>query len=183
MQKSVAPIRSVSYFGQVALLAAVYFAAAKLSLFLAIPPGYATAVWPPSGIALAATLFLGNRVWPGIWIGAAVVNFTVNFSVVAAVLIGSGNALEAVIGAALIRRFVSVPFRFDRAEDVVTFVAAAVLSATVAATIGQAPLAFSHALPWPEAFWNWLTWWQGDTTGMIIVTPLLLSWCIPGTVV
>src|SRR2546429_2985213 len=49
-------VRRVPVWVQAGLLAAVYFAAAKLSLLLAIPPGYATAVWPPSGIALAATL-------------------------------------------------------------------------------------------------------------------------------
>ena len=68
-------IRWVPYVGQVSLLAVVYFAAAKGSLVLAIPPGYATAVWPPSGIALAAVMLLGNRVWPGIWLGAALVVF------------------------------------------------------------------------------------------------------------
>ncbi|MGH8726281.1 MAG: hypothetical protein ACREU1_15625, partial [Burkholderiales bacterium] len=56
-----AAIAALRTFGQVALLAAVYFAAAKASLVLAIPPGYATAVWPPSGIALAAILLLGTR--------------------------------------------------------------------------------------------------------------------------
>lgn len=182
MQESVAPIRSVSYLGQVSLLAAVYFSAAKLSLYLAIPPGYATAVWPPSGIALVAILLLGNRLWPGIWFGAALVNFTINSSFFAAVLIGSGNTLEALAAAALIRRFISVPYRFARGEDVVTFVAACVLSATVAATTALVPLEFGHALSWPESFLNWWTWWQGDTAGMIILTPLLLSWCVPGTV-
>src|ERR1051326_4385920 len=70
-----APIRGAPYLGQVGSLAAAYFAAPKLSLVLAIPPGYATAVWPPSGMALAAVLLLGNRVWPGILIGASLVNF------------------------------------------------------------------------------------------------------------
>ena len=83
------------------MLAALYFAAAKLSLMLAIPPGYATAVWPPSGLALAAILLAGNRVWPGIWLGAALANVTVQSSALAAVFIGSGNTLEAVVGAAL----------------------------------------------------------------------------------
>src|SRR5437763_1869329 len=69
-------VRRVPVWAQAGLLAAVYFAAAKLSLLLAIPPGYATAVWPPSGIALAATLVLGNRVWPGVWVGAALANLT-----------------------------------------------------------------------------------------------------------
>ncbi|MGE5850886.1 MAG: MASE1 domain-containing protein, partial [Candidatus Methylomirabilota bacterium] len=49
-------------------LAAVYFGTAKLALALAIPPGNATPVWPPSGIALTAVLLFGHRVWPGIWL-------------------------------------------------------------------------------------------------------------------
>ena len=59
-------IRRLPLAAQVGLLAIVYFVAAKLSLALAIPPGYATAVWPPSGVAVAAVLMLGNRVWPGV---------------------------------------------------------------------------------------------------------------------
>ena len=55
---------------QLALLAAVYFAAAKVSLLVAIPPGYATAVWPPSGIGLAALLLWDRKLWPGIWLGS-----------------------------------------------------------------------------------------------------------------
>lgn len=179
VRDSVAFVRQTPFLGQVSLLAAVYFAAAKLSLFFAIPPGYATAVWPPSGVALAAVLMLGNRIWPGIWIGAALVNFTINSSLFAAVLIGSGNTLEALAGAALIRRYIGVPYRFERAEDVIKFIAVAALSATVAATVATVPLAIQLALSWPEFLSNWWTWWQGDATGIIIVTPLILSWSIP----
>src|SRR5258708_7108221 len=70
--------------GWALLLAAAYFVAAKLSLLLAIPPGYATAVWPPSGIALAALLLLGVRFWPGIWLGAALTHLTLHGSPLAA---------------------------------------------------------------------------------------------------
>jgi len=154
----------------------VYFAAAKLSLLLAIPPGYATAVWPPSGIALAAMLALGNRVWPGVWIGAALVNLTVESSWLASALIGTGNTLEALAGATLIRRFIGVPYRFERGEDVVKFIALSALSATVAATIGVMPLVFGHTLPSSQILANWWTWWQGDASGTVVVAPLVLSW-------
>src|ERR1700752_3818732 len=111
MWSSVPPVQRVPHLWQAALLAAVYFVAAKLSLLLAIPPGYATAVWPPSGLALAATLLLGNRVWPGIWLGAALANYTVSSSLALAVAMGTGNSLEALAGAALIRHFIGVPRR------------------------------------------------------------------------
>src|SRR6186997_3220402 len=79
-RETVALIRRLSNPGQLLLLAAVYFIAAKLSLTLAIPPGYATAVWPPSGIALAALLLFGRGVWPGIWLGATLANLGVDAS-------------------------------------------------------------------------------------------------------
>src|SRR5687768_16755583 len=109
----VGPIQRMPRLYQVGLLAIVYFVAAKLSLLLAIPPGYATAVWPPSGIALAATLLLGNRLWPGVWLGAALVNYTVNSSLALALMMGTGNALEALAGAALIRHYIGVSRRFE----------------------------------------------------------------------
>src|SRR5258706_81974 len=169
-------VRRVPVWAQAGLLAAVYFAAAKLSLLLAIPPGYATAVWPPSGIALAATLALGNRVWPGVWVGAALVNLTVESSWLASGLTGTGNPLEALAGATLIRRFIGVPYRFERAEDVLKFIALSALSATVAATIGVMPLVFGHALPSSQVLANWWTWWQGDVSGLAVVSPLVLNW-------
>src|SRR5258705_3315738 len=98
-------------FVAMALMAAAYYASGRLSLPLAIPPGYATAVWPPSGIALAALLLLGPGAWPGVWLGAALVNGTVESSWVAAAIIASGNTLEALAGAALIRRDIGVPTR------------------------------------------------------------------------
>jgi diguanylate cyclase (GGDEF)-like protein len=162
---------------QVVLLACVYFGAAKVSLLFAIPPGYATAVWPPSGIALAALLLFGERLWPGIWLGAALANYMVNASLLAAVVIGTGNTLEALAAAALIRRSMGVRDHFEHGEDVVKFVAFAAVSATVAATVGLVPLSLANSMSWSELLRNWLTWWQGDVSGMVIVTPLLLAWC------
>ena len=62
---------------RVVILAAGYTLTGIVGLSLAIPPGYATAVWPPSGIALAAVLLWGPRVWPGIVAGSVLVNVAV----------------------------------------------------------------------------------------------------------
>jgi len=167
------------YFAQVTALAVIYFAAAKFALMFAISPGYATAVWPPSGIALAALLLLGNRVWPGVWLGATLVNFTVSFSPVVPLLIATGNTLEALAGAILVRRFiVGLSCRFEHAADVFKFVAVAALSCVIAATVGVVSLTGQGSVAWLDFFPNWVTWWQGDTAGIIIMTPLLLNWSI-----
>jgi diguanylate cyclase (GGDEF)-like protein len=176
--RAFAPDRPVPYLARIVLLAAAYFLAAKLALLAAIPPGYATAVWPASGIALASVLLQGSRIWPGIWLGASLVNVTVQSSLVAATVMGAGNTLEALAGAALFRAYIGRPGVFQRGEDVVKFVAIAASSATIAATVAAAPLAFVHSLHWPELLWNWWTWWQGDAVGIIIVAPLILGWSV-----
>ena len=168
--------RPFRYAVQVGVLAVLYFAAAKISLLLAIPPGYATAVWPPSGVAVAAVLLAGNRMWPGVWLGAALANLTVQASGVAALLLGTGNALEALVAAALIRRLIGIPTRFESGEDVFKFVAAAAVGATVAATIGVSAIALVGAKPLADFAINWWTWWQGDLTGIIVFAPLILFW-------
>src|SRR2546426_4679936 len=181
-ENNVAEERSLSRIGihaaQILLLAAVYFVAAKLSLVFAIPPGYATAVWPPSGIALAAILLWGTRLWPGVWLGAALINFTIEGSVVLAVLIAMGNTLEAVMGAMLIRRYTGMRGYFDTGEAVIRFAGLAALSATIAAAIGVSSISLLKPLPWSEFVVNAWTWWQGDASGMIIVTPLIASWYV-----
>jgi PAS domain S-box-containing protein len=169
-------MQRLSYVGLISGVAALYFAAAKLSLMLAIPPGYATAVWPPSGLALAAVLLAGNRVWPGIWLGAALANLTVQSSALAALFIGTGNTLEAVVGASLIRHFIGVPRRFERGEDVFKFVGLVAIASMIAASIGVLSIVATGAIPWADSPAHWWTWWQGDTTGIIIVTPLILLW-------
>jgi integral membrane sensor domain MASE1 len=121
-----------------------------------------------------AALLFGGRVWPGIWIGAALANITVEASFFATALIASGNTLEALAAQALIRRYVGDPGAFRRGEDVVKFILLCALSAAIAPSIAALALAAGHTL---EGFRNWWTWWQGDATGMIIVAPLVLSWC------
>ena len=163
-----------------ALAALAYFSAARLSLALAIPPGYATAVWPPSGIAVASALLLGNRALPGLWLGAFLANMGVEASAVSAAIIAAGNSLEAFIGAALIRRFVGERGALERPEHVFRFIALAAVSASVAATAGVGSMALGHDLAPGTALRNWWTWWEGDFTGIIVVAPLILSWSASG---
>ncbi|HEY5191898.1 MAG TPA: MASE1 domain-containing protein, partial [Candidatus Deferrimicrobium sp.] len=85
-------------------LAVCYLLAAFVGLRFAIPPGNATVIWPPSGIALAGVLLLGPWAWPGIWLGATLANLTTTVTFPTAAAIGLGNTLEALIGAWLLRR-------------------------------------------------------------------------------
>ena len=159
------------------LLAAVYFVAGKLGLKLALLHPSATAVWPPTGIALAALLLLGYRVWPGVWLGALLVNLTTSVSLPTALGIATGNTLEAVVGAWLVNRYAGGGDAFQRAPTYFRFVGLAALLSTLAgATVGVASLALGGAAPWGSLGGIWLTWWLGDMGGNLIVAPLLILW-------
>src|SRR5580693_708027 len=88
-------------------LAVVYFAAGKLGLQLAYVHASATAVWPCTGIAIAALLVFGYRVWPGILIGAFAVNLTTLGTVETSIFVAIGDTLEALAGCYLVGRFAS----------------------------------------------------------------------------
>src|SRR5215467_5096336 len=107
------------YLGaQILALGAVYFAAGKSGLSLAFVNASASAVWPPTGIALAALLLWGEYLWPGILLGAFVVNITTQGSVATSFGIAIGNTLEAVIAARLILRFAGGLKVFERAHTI-----------------------------------------------------------------
>jgi signal transduction histidine kinase len=169
------------YSARVATLAVCYLAAARLSLVLAIPPGYATAVWPPSGIAFAALLIWGTRIWPGLWLGAALANYAVNGSAPLAATIATGNTLEGLCAAWLAARLLGRGFEFREPETVFMFAAIAAVSSVVSATVGASAIHLSGAASSELFFANWYTWWQGDTTGIIVVTSCVLAWSRPPT--
>lgn len=158
-------------------LAAVYFVLGKLGLRLAVVHPSATAIWPPSGIALAAILLLGYRAWPGIFLGAFVVNAITAGSVATCLGIASGNTLEAVVGAWLVNRFAAGHAVLDTPRNTFKFVGlAGGVSTMIGATAGVAVLSLTGFSAWSDFVPVWITWWLGDATGDIIVAPLVLLW-------
>ena len=160
----------------VIVLAVLYYAAAKLSLKLAYLHASASPVWPPAGIALAAVLLLGYRVWPAIFAGAFLVNLTTAGNLFTSLGIAAGNTLEAVIGAWLIHRFAGGAQVFERAQNVFKFALLVLISTLVSPTIGLTSLALAGFANWANYSAIWVTWWLGDATGDFIVAPLLILW-------
>jgi signal transduction histidine kinase len=153
----------------------LYVLAGKLGLSLASVHASVSPVWPPTGVALAAFLTLGYRVWPAIFAGAFVVNITTAGSLPTSLAIGVGNTLEGLLGAFLVTRYANGAHAFDHAQDVFKFAALAGLAASlVSATIGVGSLALGGYAPWAGFDGIWLTWWLGDATGALIFAPLLV---------
>ena len=163
------------YLVTVALIAGVYFTAGKFGLTLASVHTNVSPVWPPTGIAIAAVLLLGVRVWPGVFLGALLVNLTTPIPLTACFALAIGNTLEAVAAAGALK---ALGFRnsLARARDVFKFVCVAVVCTMIDATIGNLSLVLLHAAQWSQFPLLWLTWWLGDLAGGVTLTPLILTW-------
>lgn len=160
-----------------AAVALVYFIAGKIGLRLALVNASASAVWPCTGIALVAFLLLGYRIWPGILVGAFLVNVTTAGSVATSIGIAVGNTLEGIVGSYLINRFADGRHAFEKAQNIFKFAfLAGMASTTVSATVGTTILAIGGFAGWATYGPVWCTWWLGDAVGAVIVTPLLLLW-------
>jgi diguanylate cyclase (GGDEF)-like protein len=158
-------------------LAIVYLIAGKLGLSMAFVHPSSTAVWPPTGIALAALLILGYRVWPGVFVGAFLVNVTTVGTILTSLGIATGNTLEGLLGAYLVTRFANGRNAFERGPDTFRFaILAGTIGTAVAATFGVTSLALGGFAPWANYRDIWLTWWLGDGVGAVIVAPLLILW-------
>ncbi len=157
-----------------ALVGIAYFAVAKLGLSFSEGHAIVSAVWPPSGLGLAAAIVFGPRVALAIFFAAIASNATGDSSLPTAVGIATGNALAAVLGAALLARAGLAP-RLRRMRDVIALATlGAAVSTALNATIGTATLLAADVAD-PDNVWAfWRVWWLGDLTGVLLVAPPLL---------
>src|SRR6266704_2822360 len=156
----------------------VYFIAGKLGLSLAFLYASASPGWPPAGIALAVLLLLGYRIWPAIFVGAFLVYATTAGNLASSLAIAAGNTLEAVCGAWLVNRFAGGTSVFDRPQGVFKFALAAVVSTIISPFFGVTSLALGGFADWANYGAIWLTWWLGDTTGDLLIAPLIILWSV-----
>ena len=172
---------------RILMLATAYFLAGKLGLLLAIPPGYATAIWPASGIAVAALLLFGGHLWPGVLLGSFLVNVFIGYepgkdllnlhAIATAAAIAIGAALQALLAHYLVRRVVGLSLALHQGRNIILFfLLAGPLACLTNATWGASVLVGLERIAAANFALTWWTWWVGDTIGVFIVTPMAMSW-------
>ena len=154
----------------------VYVAVARLGLQLDPVSHYATFVWPPTGLSLAALLLFGRRLWPGVALGALVANLWNGAPIPLAAGIALGNTLEAIGGAYALSRIPGFRLGLDRLVDAFALVVVALTATLVSATIGVTSLYLAGVMAGAQYLPTWLAWWQGDMLGDLVVAPFLLTW-------
>jgi len=161
-------------------LGLAYYAAAKLGQTLRYTASV-SAIWPPVGLGIAALYLWGVRWWPGVLLGELVVNAEL-LSGSDALPVGSllgqqtGNMLEVVVGALLLRRLIGPGAKLDRSDQVGGMMLALGAATAISATIGTVSMLAGGVIGADETSTFWRTWWLGDTSGGLVVLPLLLVW-------
>ena len=156
-----------------------------VALWLAVPPGYASPLYPSAGIALACVLTFGWRVLPGVALGAFVVNLLLAVdrgsphlagTVLLPAVVAAGAMMQAAVGAALVRRFSSQPLTLNEPRDIAVFFGFGALAACLtSASIGTAALYYFAQLPVDNLWFTWCVWASGDTVGVLIAGPIVLT--------
>jgi PAS domain S-box-containing protein len=177
--------QTVRRFLQVLFLAAAYVFSGWLGSLLAVPPGYATAVFPAAGVALAALLLYGAPLAPGVWLGSFAMNLAIGYqgsghvtstNAALAATIAIGSTAQALAGVWLIRRAIGFPNPLDREKDIGLFLLlGGPLSCLVSATTGVTSLQLYGVIAPHQYLHNWVVWWVGDAIGVVVTTPLLLA--------
>ena len=175
--REVAPRNLGTYLAQIAIVFAAQFAAGRLGDVLQnINSGGIGPVWPASGIALGALLLWGYSVWPGIAGGAFLLAFLSPLPHWSAVGYAAGTTLAALIPAFLLRHFANFHPSLPRVRDVLGLIFfGAFGSAMVSASIGVAILYASNVRGWSGFGPAWLIYWLGDSMGVLLVTPVILT--------
>ena len=137
------------------------YVSARLGLLLQLPGTNASAIWPSSGIGLAALLLLGKHVWPGIAVAAFFANLLtlpMASPAVAATMIAIGNTLEQLLALALIQRVSGAANPFERTRHALGFAAATVVAGLLAATVGVTTLHLAGVIDAATYRPAWMTW-------------------------
>ncbi|AFY81315.1 MASE1 domain-containing protein [Oscillatoria acuminata] len=180
MERSPAPVQFRKNLFLIPTIALFYCVLGLLGLKLAVLPGEVTAVWIPAGVGLGAVLIWGNRIWPSIALGSFGISVLLSptpLSLAVGVVTAVGNTLTPLWGAALIRRLTHTRYPFHRVNEVFIFVACGAIAAqTISATVGILALCVAQWVDWSNFAQSWVTWWVSNVAGVLIFTPVLLTW-------
>ena len=164
-------------------LSLIYVISGKLGLLLAIPPGYASPIFPPAGIALAAVLTGGYPTLPWIFAGATILNLWVGFdaagqlaptALMPALMIALASTLQAAIGGGFLRRVLGWPAPMDHEKPLFQFVVLTPLICVISASCSIFALKMLGLISSEAVASSWANWWIGDSLGVLVMLPLTM---------
>lgn len=164
-------------------LALAYLLLGRLGILLAIPPGYATAIFPPAGLAMHQVMRRGASALPGLWLGSYLMNLSISWGGplgtgwqvhLLAAGIGLASAFQAWVGTRIAKALSEDPLRLESPRDLAAVLGiGGPVACLIAPTLGTLALFSAGLLPKPALPYAWWTWWVGDSLGVILLVPLI----------
>lgn len=168
------PNLSASFLVRLIFVGIAYFVLAFICLRLASIHPSATPVWAPTGLAIAAVMLWGYRIFPAIFVAAFLINLLTAGSTLTSLSIACGNTLEAVVAVYLLHWWKRGDRLLETPLNVITFFMSCVVATSISATIGVGSLTLGG---FSDSFLPiWLTWWLGNLAGALVVTPVIVLW-------
>jgi PAS domain S-box-containing protein len=169
--------RWARYLALVTILSATYAALGKVGLTIHPTDRFATLVWAPTGLSLAALVTCGTRLWPGVALGAFITNTWAGAPLPVALGMAAGNTLEALLGAGALKSVPGFDRSLARVRDVFSLVVPAALFSTLVSAVTGVSALVAAGLVAPDRAVNAIqSWWLGDAVSDLVVAPLLLVW-------
>ncbi|HVE81374.1 MAG TPA: MASE1 domain-containing protein [Myxococcales bacterium] len=161
------------------LVAIAYTLVSRFGLAFVVKPEGMAAFWPPAGFMLAVMVLSPKRTWPANLVGSFVgctVGSIIFFHNGLLVSMGFGffNSCESLLTSWLLLRVLGAPITMTRLSELIGLtVLAAILGNAVTATGGAVVVTTAFGAP----YWAvWRVWWMGDALGMLLFTPVIVSW-------
>jgi PAS domain S-box-containing protein len=176
---------TVRFMKRTVLITLAYALLGMAGLTLAIPPGYASPVFPAAGLALSGALWFGRGALPGIWLGSAILNLAHNqlygtltpISALVALVIATAAVLQAVGGRWLVNRWLGPAWQtLEREQEIFGFLLlGGVLACVLSSSISVGAIAAGGLIEPAEVPFTWWNWYLGDTLGVLVFAPLTLA--------
>jgi signal transduction histidine kinase/CheY-like chemotaxis protein len=160
-----------------------YVLTGRVALLLAVSPGYASPIFPPAGIAVAAMLIGGRRTLPWTFLGSLLLNLWIGLGIdgrlggraaAGAVIIAAASTVQAALAGWALRRAIGYPTALDAGQDLRRFLSLSSLCCLSSATLSLTGLFGLGIVAKADLTTSWISWWIGDTLGVLVVLPLIL---------
>jgi signal transduction histidine kinase/integral membrane sensor domain MASE1 len=163
-----------SYRSKIVLVALIYLSVGWLGYLYLNLGSRPSPIWMSAGIGLTAVFLGGKRLVWGVFIGDFFLTFFLGASWSIALFSAIGSSLSALLGAQFLH-YLRFSATLQRIRDILLLVfLAALLASSLNATIDTFARSWLKPWDWRQFGQYWGIIWLGDSTGILMTTPLLL---------
>jgi signal transduction histidine kinase len=168
-------------FVSLAIFATIYTLLVVLGLELHEAAERLTVLWPAAGFLFVALWLSPSQLWPYLLIIQLCIEIffgvfgAAQFTVATYFPFAFANSIDAIVGAALLKRLVPLP-RAPRLRNVLIFMASVALGAAASATLGA--YGVTHQFGGRDYAREWQIWWAGNWLGSLTVAPIIIGWVV-----